>query len=144
MPHLVNLVCDRISFKFNLSDMRWNMLERRLASTLLVGYICFTLLLLDPLMSECLIYQLKPGTTMVGFDVHVHGSAVVNWIHRLVNLTATSLPQFVLAVKIFLMGIVFSRISTERSPSMLCQTVLQSVFYLIAMLQVLIKLPLVS
>ena len=40
------------------------MLERRSVSSLLLICVCLTILL-DPLMSECLIYQLKPGTTMV-------------------------------------------------------------------------------
>jgi hypothetical protein len=38
--------------------------ERRSSVYIVLGYMGLTVRL-DPLMSECLIYQLKPGTTMV-------------------------------------------------------------------------------
>lgn len=65
MPHLVNLVCFTLTCETDFSDANICILERRYVVGGSPPNGILTGLALDPLMSECLIYQLKLGKTMV-------------------------------------------------------------------------------
>ena len=64
MPHLVNLV-SRYSKSVRLYANRTLSPLRTRVSIGVTSYLpALTIQFTDPLMSECLIYQLKPGRTM--------------------------------------------------------------------------------